>query len=566
MRRLALILLLCLGVARAEDFLHETTGLQVRMPEGWDRDSSREGGSILFAAVTEFGKGLQVRFEVAATPDTGYEADAWLKGEREAKTKLLKEVTANFTEDRERVVGGRVAAGYTVAGTYEHDGKALPLHFRVYAVTHGGTMFQISEIGYNGAEKGQDKALDEMWDAIAFVEPKQGGGDLSAPPGTEARAVEDKIGNFALKMPAGWAVETEVPADDSGPVRFSAIRQDHEGNNVAAVIVWRWQGGGTEMFVTETPTSVIEKNKKLFFERYFGGEGARYEYTVNEGVLLGGVEKSGEFKVTGNSLDEVKQLAEAEQQRRRGVKIEMPDIPPRVVFGRIAMLSPHIYIVAFTATPKVRESPEFQAEVAAVLDSFQFASTEAKPPPLNVGGEEVGVTLGDPALATDRKEKIKHEASAAGKVRDSVAFDYVIPAGFKKLATNGDLIVNLAAQDSNNKYVHIMVIVASHKAVGFENKKLVEKDQIFNDWASNWESRSTGKNKKKDPANLSIGGLQGEGYKFSGNVDNFPATETNILAEKSGWRLIVEIDTRAGGDVVFKKGIETFLKNFKMKR
>lgn len=572
MRKTALFLVLLASVASAEDFLHEPAGVKIAVPEGWERDGSREGGSTIFAA-TLAGSGKEhLRFEVETSDAQGFEPKAWLLAESNTRKNVFKTVTSKFAPEEDRVIGGRAAVGYTMGGTRDDDGEEAALHYRVYAVPNDYVFVQLTFLAYNSAELTMDSSVKQMLDAIAFLVPKAPEADLSVAEGVEATAIDDPKGNVKLTLPPGWTVESPVPqgdADQGEGLRLVAARKDATGNNRAVLIFRRFGVNNPAVFTKHTPTTLLQEEKDLAFRIYFD-EGSQYSVDPSDGTPFGGLsEGTGSFVAAGHSADDVKQIREAEQQQKRGLKVEIPKIPMKVIKGRVALFSPHIYIATVEFAKGYEDNPKLQAEVEQMLDSVAFLSTQAKPPALTVGQDEVGNTKDDPALAKDQKGiKVTKEASSAGKVQDTLNAEYTLPAGFKKIDSgHGEsTLAILAAQDADHRWVRIVVHALSHKAAAAENKKLIEKQAQYLEWRSNTESAGRFKKIPEKPKSMSFAGISGDGGSTDGVVETFRASRTFILAEKSGWRYIVEVETRAGGDEVFKKGIDTFLKSFKIKK
>jgi hypothetical protein len=238
------------------------------------------------------------------------------------------------------------------------------------------------------------------------------------------------------------------------------------------------------------------------------------------------------------------------------------------------MISPHIYVVRTSFARSVSDNEQLVAEYNQILDSWEFASTEAKPPPLGDGEKPFGNTLADPANKEERKKSKVYEYKKGVKVAAALKIDYVLPPGFQevervhdeasgKIYGGGDVALLVAAQDENNGWVYAMVIAASAKRLG-SNESFEDKKLVFGTWVSNFESlaRNTGRMPKK-PAKIKVGNLDGDGAEFSGKINDFHATEVHMVTDESGWRIEFLLKTRGTGAKTFAEGIKTFMKKFK---
>jgi hypothetical protein len=94
----------------------------------------------------------------------------------------------------------------------------------------------------------------------------------------------------------------------------------------------------------------------------------------------------------------------------------------------------------------------------------------------------------------------------------------------------------------------------------------IGKDVEFASWKSNWETKAKNTKIPRDTRKFTLGNLTGEGYpSLEGTIDKFRATFTGLLEDKSGWRTIITVETRAKGDIVFGDGLKKFLKSWKVK-
>jgi len=574
MRKLArylpvLALVMAPFAAAGEEFVHEASGTKIAVPDGWERDYSREGGSTIFAATLDgTSKGEQVRFEMEIAGASSFDPESWIAGEATEKKSWFKSVKSAFAKEADLVIGSRAAVGYTIAGTRESDGEETAMHFRRYAVVNAGAFVQITIIAYNAAELTMDAAVKQMLASVAFSEPKAREIDLTVPEGAAETPVDDPKGNLKMVLPPGWSAKDAPPDDGDAMMRLIAIRPDQEGNVVAALQLRRYQISNTSFFVQQTPTSFLTDEKKNLFGFAYGETG-NPDLESSEGIPFGGVEKCGAFKVSGLREEDAKKVLEAEQQQKRGLKVEVPRPPPKVISGRVAMNSPFVYLALIEFALGQDQNPALLAETEKMLDSFQLLDTKRRTPPLTIHGQEIGNTADDPANAKARPDTVKKEANAVGKVVDTITFKYKIPERMIKCdpANYGpDTILMLAGQDKDNNWVRVVVGVLSAKALSFENKVFQDKKVEFTSWKSNWENMARGKKVPPKPRPISFGGVQGDGYEFVGEIDGFPATRTNALADKSGWRIIIEIETRGVDLKAFDKQVDAFLKNFRMQK
>jgi len=584
MRKLALFLLLTPLAARAEEFTDPASGLQIEIPEGWDRDTRQEKDPVKFAAILDLAPGKFVRVTIGTQPAERFTADGWLGHHETEQKKNLKSVISPFRRDSERIVGGLSAVGFTIAGKRSgKGGEEVDVRLRVYAVINGEKMVQITEVSVKKAHEGYEKDIEAMWDAIAFEgaggEDEGGGFDDEGMEASEdPTAIEDKIGNYKLVLPPGWVVAEDNTENENAGRRFQIVRKDDMDNNVVSLSVYRIQFGDPSIFSDETASTAVErildKNNK-WFEGYFGeGSSGSVPPYVDEGVLLGGAEKSGAFELKSRTMEELTKIREAEDLVRRGQKgAKIPEILPKVVRGRMAMLSPHFYIMQATWVRSLNDDPKLLAEYNKLCDSFEFLTAKAKLPPLSFGwekdGKQIGVrvgnTLADPKFAKVRKGMKVH--GHAGRDRKFfLKMEYKLPAGFQDLSDNYPKeykypFFHVVAQDEFNNSVVIHMFGLSSRA-----GKLRDKKEDFETWKSNWESKARRTKVPGKTRKFNLGGLRGEGYReLEGVVDDFPASFTGLLQEKKGWRTIVTVETRGDGHVVFEDAIKKLFKSMKFK-
>jgi len=555
-------LLIPAGSASGEPFADKGTGLRVNVPSGWSILPDHAEGQTKFVASYQVEGSKFVQFVAQVGTADNYNADAWLKQQKKAKAKLFQEVTNELTVDKDRRIGGGPAVGYSMSG--KRNDAALRV--RVYHVVRGRFFFQFTESSFNGAHEGDaSAAIDKIWDAISFGDAET---EVSAPPADgKPRVIEDEKGNYKLTVPAGWETINPAPPDDKSQQRVIVSRPDDSGNAALTIIFWRIESGNAASFSDDAPGDVVDravKNWKLFASIYGNNSEDRLAPEVDDSIALGGVDKAAEFKMSSRTMKEIADTIAAEKLKARGDKsVEVPKYPPTVCRGRVAMISPHFYVVIAVFAPGAGDNPQLVKEYNAVMESVEFLNSSAKPPALRML-KQVGDTLTDPANAKARKMKTGFVLT--GRKPYKIELKYTVPKGFvvleKKLGGNNSIAVY--AQDGNNNWVKIVFLHLSHKEAGDKNAKLVEKKVRYATWKSEWESKARGSKVPAKPVGVRLGKLSGKGYKkLKGEVDGWPATFDGLIFEKSGWRTIVRMDT-TGDLTALAPGIKDFLKSVKI--
>ena len=93
-----------------------------------------------------------------------------------------------------------------------------------------------------------------------------------------------------------------------------------------------------------------------------------------------------------------------------------------------------------------------------------------------------------------------------------------------------------------------------------------DKNVTFETWASNWESKARGAKIPRKPQSVRLG-ISGKGYKLlEGTVAGHPGSFSGCLADKSGWRTIIEVETRGDANEVFKDQLKTFFRKLRFKK
>jgi len=596
MRRMALFLVICsvfLVPARAgeETFVDDGSALVVRMPAGWTRDHHRENGGIRFAGIYELAPTRYALFTVETGPADGFRPSTWLNAEEAHLSTALQRVVAPFEPDHAFELGGKPAPFYSVAGR----GAGYDVRIRASALVHNGRLYRVSEHSYNDAHAAGGRDLERIWQGVSFQE---GGGDafqddeegyddddsegdtegedsgenafdLSPPEGAEAQKIEDKEGNFTLALPPGWEI-TREPQPDSVD-RLWARRQLADGGDLMGLWILRFTTARAETFTIESPTDVLKSftEQRRFFEQFYGeGSAKEVRPDVNEGILLGDADKSGAFEFRSITVQEQIKVNKAEKLRNRGDKtVKVPEYKPIVMRGRLAMLSPHVYYVIFYFRRAVADHPEVIAEYKKIVDSWKFIEEGELPPPLSVQGVgHIADTTADPANAKLRKGTLVHIAK--GHKIYKLQINFAIPPNFQRIEKLGPgASVMAVAQDKRNNWVRILMYHANMNALSEQQKRPPTKKEAYLEWKSNWESKARGVKMKPKIGKVKLGRVRGNGFAYiEGTVEKFRGTFSAVLFDKSGWRTVIEMETRGEGEKVFEGEIKQFFKSLKFKK
>lgn len=582
MRNAALVFLLA-ATAAAGEFVDKPTGLKLTFPDDWRRDSSREEGAIKFSGflAADRDKGSYLTLTVEAIPlMEAFDKKAWLAHEQKSKTKILnKSVTQEFTAEDVRI-GGLDSVGYVIGGVATPKDQDVAVRFRVRAVVHGSHFFKITEVSVNKAHEARGDALKEIWNGIQF-QAAEGGGDgggsgLQPVKGEPTEAV-DKAGNYKVKLPPGWIVEREAPDDKNVELRMVFMRKDADDNPICVIQVWRMKDFRPQLISSGTPDEVVQNLLKRKYWEAFYGEGSSdvIRADVDEGVGFGSAERSGEYTIRSKTMEEIKKIADAETLQRRGDKnIKVPEYLDLVMRGRVAIISPAVYITRCQFRRSLADDAQLVAEYKQVHENLSFLVSEALPQALNIGGD-VGNTVDNPAFAKDRKEKIVHDVRSARRTY-RMELKFTLPAGFarydKKLPSD-QLVMVVYAQDGKNNWIRIsMIAVNQKKRVDDNPGKIVsmpDPDKDAEQWKSNWTGTARG---LKVPSNLkkfSLGRIRGEGYDgLSGDAKGFRAKFWGIASSKTpgkGWYILVDVETRGDGDKLFEDKMKKMFKSMKVK-
>ncbi|MHC4163074.1 MAG: hypothetical protein ACYSUM_13170 [Planctomycetota bacterium] len=598
MRKMASFLMICsvfLVPAQADEetFVDDESALVVRKPAGWSRDHNRENGSIRFAGIYKPAPRHRqyALFTVETGLADGFADYAWLDAEEAHVRATLKRVATPFETEYAFELGGKPAPFYTVAG----EGPGYDVRIRASALVHEGRLYRVCEHSYNGAHTAAGRDLDRIWQGVSFQEggadafqdgedqgwkdededsgegEEEGSLDLAPDEDAKAETVEDKVGNFKLVLPAGWNVAHEPQDQPDVTLRLMAIRGTANSGDVMRIEVWRYTSTRPETFTVDTPADFLQTlyDDNKWFEKFFGpGSAKSIRPDVDDSAELGGCEKSAGYVFSGITMQEEERITKAQKLRNRGDKtVEVPVYKPIVVRGRLALLSPNIYLVVGSFRRDIGDSDELVAEFNKILDSFKFYEEGEKPPPLRIGPDVIEDTTAAPENAKARKGSLVHIAKGQKIYR--LKIDFVVPPGFQRMekTLGPDASLMIVAQDKGNNWVKIFFAHQNANALGERQKKYPPKKQQYTEWKSNWESKARGVKMKAKPSKVSLGKVRGDGYAFvEGSVEKFRGTFTALLFDKSGWRTFIEMETRGQGDKVFEKSIKQFFKSLKFKR
>jgi len=587
-----------LAQEETETVKDERSGLVIQMPEQWTRESSREQGSVKFAAIYDLNRTKYVMFSVETGPMTGFEEGPWLAKEKEGHAKFLKTTDVPWTTEP-LMVGGVRTTRYTIGGKTE---KGNDMRIRGCGFVQNDVFFRILEVSYGGVHTEAADAIKAIWDAVKFEEAnpfaeddeekeeegsgeeeaaggetKEAGGE-QAPKG-EPLVIEDKVGNFKVSAAPGWEMDRAPQEDDGTGLRMILNRKIDSGDIVASMQFFRIRWDDSTVFTNEGAGVFLIKKlheNSQFFETYFEEGSAKViRPEIDVRVRLGGADKSCAYEIRALKLSEEAKIEEAKKLIARGdTSVTVPEFKPTVVRGRLAMISPYIYVTRTEFARSLADNEQILAEFNQIHDSLEFASTEGKPPPLHSGDGPFGNTVADPANKAERKKSKVHEFKKGAKVAAALKIDYVLPPGFQEAevvqdeASGGavggpDVPLQVVAQDENNGWVWFRVIAVSQKSLA-SNEKFQEKQKTFETWISNFESlaRGTGRLPKK-PVGIRVGNLDGDGCEMEGRINDFRASELNMVTIEGGWWIKVEMRTRGRGAETFADGIKTFLKKFR---
>ena len=109
------------------------------------------------------------------------------------------------------------------------------------------------------------------------------------------------------------------------------------------------------------------------------------------------------------------------------------------------------------------------------------------------------------------------------------------------------------------------MVHSSMRAAGDAQKVLVDKKQVFEGWKSSWESKARGAKFPSKVKSVKWGRTRGKGAKLlEGEVQDWPATFSAFLIEKSGWRTVIEVETRGKNPLRFEDELDHFFKKLKL--
>lgn len=579
--RFAILLpiLLAAPAVLAEEFVDARSGLVVRVPEGWQRDEASEGGSTVLVLTRTDETGKELRFEVERGSAEAFVPDTWLQAQKIDREGEL-EVTEAFEKEPARTIGGKQATGYNVKGKKEAgDGTKRLVRYRALAVVNGDVVLFLRETAWDDAERTSAAALDALWSSLDLRKPERPKLDLTPPEGAAPSEFLDEKGNFKLKLPAGWEVLHGPPDDPETPLRLTAVRKTaaHRGD-VAVLEILRSLESDTALFSRETPATVMKMLVRNGALAQVYGENKDVQVDMDESVLFGGAEKSGQFRVADWSSEQYAEIRKAEEEKSKGLRLDVPEIPKLVVRGRLALLSPHIYFArARYGDPHDPDNATIVGEINAILDSLEFLSGGAKPPPYQLpNGAPLGNTLDDPANAEPRRQEILVTAYDAAKADKSkpvskLEIKFALPPGFVRITEGipegSALQCILAAQDKDNNWVEVRFVAKHAMELPLQPNGLRPnfhgKPGMYEQWKSSWTSKARGKfpndMKKKQFAQIGWDGLEA-----TGTIDNFPASMQSWFADKWGWRMEVYVESRGRGDTRLEESLKALFKNLRL--
>ncbi len=568
-----------------ETFKDTMTGLRVKLPDGWDRDTRVEGGATRFAAKLDIGLKKYVLFQITAGPSKDFESESWLAQEKQKLTPHFGSVSQSFQIDKSNSVGGKSAPLFSISGKAK---QGFDLRIRGCGIVNGPVFFRIVEMSYNGAHAGQDASLAALWKAISFKPgqvpvPGRGGERMGGDDGDgdgEANAdkagaakgspttVEDKTGNLKLVLPAGWELRSAPPESATQNLRLVAVRLV-DGQGVGTVEIYKF-ARRPETFSIGTPTDEVQGllDGNMFATHFGMATGKTLRPRTDESILLGDSEKSGQYVIERLGKDEQEEIEKAETLKRRGEKIEIPTFKKRRVIGRVALLSPYLYLVKIYLPAGAAQNAQLVAESKKLLDSFEFYNDEPMPLHSNVAGEGTNTRE---TRKDERKETVN--LTLSGKRPYRLEIKFTVPPGIEAITDRAKLgganaSVVFFGQDAKNNWIEIQMSHASHNQAGERNRVLREKKLQFGEWATQWDSKARGTKipRKPQSVNLRIKGIgAGKGYKkLEGKIEGHRGTFAGFLKDKKGWRHFITIESRGDGDKVFEAAIKALFKSMRI--
>ncbi|MHC4938372.1 MAG: hypothetical protein ACYTHK_05335 [Planctomycetota bacterium] len=562
--RTVLVTLLVTATALAGEVVDASSGVKIKHSDDWERVSENEQGSRKIVMVHRVERGKYVMFVVQTGTADNFNADQWIENEKKSIQSQLSDV-GEMKVDKERRIDGRTATGFTVSA----KSKDRPLRIRAYIVRNGPKVVVLQEWSYHGAHEAIGEAtLKEFWDGIAFQEAQTEVGEGQE--GSAAESVEDTEGNYKIKKPAGWDQIRAAPTEAKSVDRTAYLRRSEDGGTVMYFDILRFEARDPSVF-KQSPGEVIEDfAKRGLFTQFYGANSesmVMQSMRIDESHRLGAADSTAGYEISSRTMQQIAETREAEKKKAKGIKgVEVPDFKPKVIRGRIALLSPHIYIVRCEFRADVAGNAKLKAEYDKFVESFEFLQSGAKPPKLTLGPENIGDTMSDPANKKTRKGKKVFRAT--GKKSYQVEISYKLPPGFiviPKAINRSVTSIYIVAQDSKNRWFKLELYHLHKQALAQKNQQPQEKDVEFESWKSNWESKARGKSIKKTDK-WTIGGVKFEGYKeLEGDVEGWAGTFTAGLGDAKGWRHFIEIETRGGFAEEYKKQVKAVLKGIKLK-
>jgi hypothetical protein len=581
LRTAVLSLLAPLAVALpafAGEAVDKSSGTTISHSDEWRREPHVEQGSRKISLARPVEKGQFVRLIVEVGSADGFNADQWLEGENKSLGEQLTDV-AKFQVDKSKLIGGLASTGYSTTAKI----KDQDLRLRTYIVQRGPRVVVFREFSFNGAhEKLGDEAIEKLWSGISFGEAVAEVGDGTPQAGAEAGgmaagepiAIEDKLGNVKFTVPAGWSQMHPTPTDENQLIRGVFNRDDENGDRAMQVAVFRWEERNPAMF-KRAPVEIVEMLvKRRVFSPYFGDDSEATlirALRVDESKRLGSADVTCGFTVSSRTMKQMEAVREAQDKQRKGIKgVVVPEFEPTVVRGRVAILSPHIYLLYGQFRSDVASNEKLMAEWNKLVESFDLISSKPMPPALAVGRGSVGNTMEDPALQKEREEEIEH--SQRGRQLHEIKFEIELPPGFKIVENShqGQLIMVVVAQDAQNRWFKMTLQAVSKRAANETKGGNVQLDWSFDteleSWKSNWESKARGAKVPRKAQTVKIGNIKGKGYKeLKGEVEGWPGTFMACVGDEEQWRCIIEVEMRGGFAKEYRKPVKKLLRSLRIK-
>ena len=281
----ALALTLLSTLAFGEAFERKDLGVKVEIPEGWSRDHSTDGTSTVFSADADVAEGKSYRVTIEVQSVMEFDPEKWIEEQMKTVKEDLSTILNDFKLVRTRTFkgdGGEVGShGYEISGMNDDEEQ---IRHRVAAVINGENVLIVHEIAKGDAEGAKPELGDKMMAGIQFPKPVFPPLDLSLPEGAKPELIEDKAGNFKVTLPPGWEAPNGVSEVEGAAIRFTAIRKNSEGREVAVVSFFRFANFPARIFAEEGPTQFMNDRTKPIMEDFFGHTNDLY-FDSDESIL-----------------------------------------------------------------------------------------------------------------------------------------------------------------------------------------------------------------------------------------------------------------------------------------